>query len=56
MRFKWVFDKDHPQKIKYFVKEYGIFKALLAKIKFQGGRIEVNGLEQKCFILFGKTG
>ena len=54
MRFKWVFDKDHPQKIKYFVKELGISKALLAKIKFQGGRIEVNGIEKNVLYFLGK--
>lgn len=45
MEFSWLFDKDYPQQIKFFLKEKGVSKGLLAKIKFQGGKIEVNGLE-----------
>ncbi|MDR0921398.1 MAG: RluA family pseudouridine synthase [Lactobacillales bacterium] len=46
MIFQWKFEKATPQMIKSYVKELGISKGLLAKIKFQGGRIEVNGIEQ----------
>ncbi|WP_297076919.1 RluA family pseudouridine synthase [uncultured Enterococcus sp.] len=42
MRFEYVFKKSEPQQIKYFLKEQGISKGLLAKIKFQGGQILVN--------------
>ncbi|MGM9904080.1 ribosomal large subunit pseudouridine synthase [Enterococcus sp. 10A9_DIV0425] len=42
MEFTWVYEKKHPQQIKYFLKEQGISKGLLAKIKFQGGTIMVN--------------
>lgn len=42
MEFNWQYNKQEPQQIKYFLKEKGISKGLLAKIKFQGGRIEVN--------------
>lgn len=34
------------QQVKYFLKEQGVSKGLLAKIKFQGGKIFVNDHEQ----------
>lgn len=42
MKFQYIFDKLEPQQIKFFLKEQGISKGLLAKIKFQGGKILVN--------------
>lgn len=45
MEFSWLFRKEYQQQIKFFLKEKGVSKGLLAKIKFQGGRIEVNGIE-----------
>lgn len=42
MEFSWIVDKEEPQQVKYFLKEQGISRGLLAKIKFQGGKIEVN--------------
>lgn len=46
MEFTWEFEKTEPQQVKYFLKEQGISKGLLAKIKFQGGKIFVNQEEQ----------
>ncbi|MBP2099271.1 RluA family pseudouridine synthase [Enterococcus rivorum] len=46
MEFKWKYEKETKQQIKYFLKEQGISKGLLAKIKFQGGKIEVNEIIQ----------
>lgn len=46
MNFTWIYEKDHPQKVKYFLKEQGVSKGLLAKIKFQGGLIQVNDREE----------
>lgn len=43
MEFTYTYHYDHPQKVKFFLKEQGISKGLLAKIKFQGGKIFVNG-------------
>lgn len=52
MEFVWIYEKDHPQQVKYFLKEKGISKGLLAKIKFQGGEIKVNGkIENVLFSL-----
>lgn len=42
MEFSYVYHKHEPQKVKFFLKEQGISKRLLAKIKFQGGQIFVN--------------
>ncbi|MDN6640645.1 MAG: RluA family pseudouridine synthase [Tetragenococcus sp.] len=42
MEFCFVFQKHEPQRLKFFLKEQGISKGLLAKIKFQGGQIFVN--------------
>lgn len=42
MEFLFFYTKKESQQIKYFLKEQGISKGLLAKIKFQGGAIFVN--------------
>ncbi|ALS01239.1 RNA pseudouridine synthase [Enterococcus silesiacus] len=42
MEFNWTVEKEETQQVKAFLKEQGISKGLLAKIKFQGGKIEVN--------------
>lgn len=46
MRLVYEYHEAQPQEIKHFVKEKKISKGLLASIKFQGGKIEVNGQEQ----------
>ena len=43
MQFQYIYEKTAGQQLKYFLKEQGISKGLLAKIKFQGGQIAVNG-------------
>ncbi|EPH97677.1 pseudouridine synthase, RluA family [Enterococcus faecalis 13-SD-W-01] len=50
MEFTWIYEKEQTQKLKFFLKEKGISKGLLAKIKFQGGEIKVN--EQTENVLF----
>lgn len=42
MEFNWIVKKTESQQVKSFLKDQGISKGLLAKIKFQGGKIEVN--------------
>ncbi|BCA86414.1 pseudouridine synthase [Enterococcus saigonensis] len=42
MKFTYHYQKETTQQLKYFLKEQGISKSLLAKIKFQGGLILVN--------------
>lgn len=42
MEFTYHYLKEEKQQVKHFLKEQGISKGLLAKIKFQGGRITVN--------------
>lgn len=42
MEFSCEYQKSTSQQVKYFLKEQGISKGLLAKIKFQGGKIFVN--------------
>lgn len=49
MRFE--FTSDQHVKIKTFLKQQGISKALLAKIKFKGGDIRVNGVQQNAIYL-----
>ncbi|MHC5248681.1 RluA family pseudouridine synthase [Enterococcus sp. LJL90] len=46
MEFNWIYQKEAPQLLRSFLKEQGISKGLLAKIKFQGGQIFVNQQEQ----------
>lgn len=57
MEFSWQYTKKEPQQIKYFLKEQGVSKGLLAKIKFQGGRIEVGQKRQNVLheLIFGDT-
>ena len=43
MQFQYIYEKTAGQQLKYFLKEQGISKGLLAKIKFRGGQIAVNG-------------
>ncbi|KAF1302104.1 RluA family pseudouridine synthase [Candidatus Enterococcus willemsii] len=51
MKFMYTYQKDEPQQLKFFLKEQGISKGLLAKIKFQGGHLFVNGCEQNVLYL-----
>ncbi|MEY8445411.1 RluA family pseudouridine synthase [Enterococcus ratti] len=52
MEFVWTYEKQQPQQVKYFLKEKGVSKGLLARIKFQGGEIKVNGkIENVLFSL-----
>ncbi|MBO0461249.1 RluA family pseudouridine synthase [Enterococcus sp. DIV1298c] len=53
MEFTWTYEKEQPQQVKYFLKEKGISKGLLAKIKFQGGTIMVNDRVEN--VLFSLT-
>ncbi|WP_057490790.1 RluA family pseudouridine synthase [Streptococcus orisasini] len=49
MRFEFVADRQ--TKVKTFLKGHDISKALLAKIKFKGGSILVNGKEENAIYL-----
>lgn len=46
MEFSWQYNKEGSQLLRSFLKEQGISKGLLAKIKFQGGHIFVNQVEE----------
>ncbi|MBM7642780.1 RluA family pseudouridine synthase [Streptococcus loxodontisalivarius] len=49
MRFEFVVDRRC--KVKTFLKGHDVSKALLAKVKFKGGNIWVNGVEQNAIYL-----
>ena len=49
MRFEFIAD-DHV-KVKTFLKKHEVSKGLLAKIKFRGGAIRVNGQAQNATYL-----
>ncbi|HFR3948960.1 TPA: RluA family pseudouridine synthase [Streptococcus suis] len=49
MRFEFI--ADQHTKIKTFLKKYGVSKGLLAKIKYTGGNIWVNDIEQNATYL-----
>ena len=49
MRFEFV--ADEHVKVKTFLKKHEISKSLLAKIKFSGGSIQVNGKKQNAIYL-----
>lgn len=46
MKFYWTYTQENPMQIKSFLAKQGISKKMLAKIKFQGGKITVN-LQEK---------
>ncbi|MBO1308334.1 RluA family pseudouridine synthase [Enterococcus sp. 669A] len=46
MKFEWTYNQAEPLLLRTFLKKQGISKKLLAKIKFQGGKIYVNNHEQ----------
>lgn len=45
MEFQWVNENASPIYLKTFLKQCGISRRLLAKIKYQGGELYVNGKE-----------
>lgn len=45
MKFSWIYDLPTSLQVKSFLKTKGISRSLLAKIKFHGGKIEVNETE-----------
>ena len=49
MRFEFI--ADEHVKVKTFLKKHEISKSLLAKIKFSGGDIHVNGKKQNAIYL-----
>lgn len=55
MEFSWIYDENEPKQIKYFLRELGISKRLLAKIKFQGGKIKVNHQIQNVLFYLTKN-
>ena len=46
VEFKWSYQEQTSSLVRTYLKRQGISKKLLAKIKFQGGKILVNGTEQ----------
>ena len=46
VEFKWIYQESTESLVRTFLKRQGISKKLLAKIKFQGGKILVNDTEQ----------
>ncbi len=48
MKFNWIYESPEKQQVKTFLRTKGISRGLLAKIKFQGGRIEVNYREENA--------
>ena len=49
MRFEFI--ADEHVKVKTFLKKHEVSKGLLAKIKFRGGNIQVNGQTQNATYL-----
>lgn len=50
MKFNWTYEATSPLMLRTFLKTQGISKGLLAKIKFQGGKILVNGVIQNVLV------
>lgn len=45
MIFKWIYNEEASLQVKTFLKHQGVSRGLLAQVKFQGGKLEVNGDE-----------
>lgn len=43
MKFSWIYEEKESHQVKQFLRTKGVSRGLLAKVKFQGGKIEVNG-------------
>lgn len=54
MQFIFQYTKETPQQLKHFLLEQGISRRLLAKVKFQGGVISVNEIEQNVLYMLAK--
>ena len=54
MRFEFIVD-EHV-KVKTFLKKHEVSKGLLAKIKFRGGQILVNGRPENASLFVGYWG
>lgn len=48
MIFNWQYKETESIQVKTFLKQQGVSKGLLAQVKFHGGKIEVNNIEQKA--------
>ncbi|MFN1208009.1 RluA family pseudouridine synthase, partial [Enterococcus lactis] len=46
-RFTWSNQQDSPIRLRTFLRQNGISRTLLKQIKFEGGKIVVNGSEEK---------
>jgi len=55
MKFSWIYDLPTSLQVKSFLKTKGISRNLLAKIKFHGGKIEVNEIEVTVRYLLKKN-
>lgn len=54
MIFNWTYKELEPQQIKYFLKNQGVSRGLLAKVKFHGGHISVNGQRENVLYYLKK--
>ncbi|MCT6840025.1 MAG: RluA family pseudouridine synthase, partial [Apilactobacillus kunkeei] len=45
--FTWSNQQDSPIRLRTFLRQNGISRTLLKQIKFEGGKIVVNGTEEK---------
>ncbi|MGX6962101.1 RluA family pseudouridine synthase [Vagococcus xieshaowenii] len=50
MKFEWTYEQESPLMLRTFLKDQGISRGLLAKIKFQGGEIRVNDTVQNVLV------
>lgn len=50
MKFNWTYQEESPLMLRTFLKNQGISRGLLAKIKFQGGELKVNKQVQNVLV------
>lgn len=54
MIYQWCYQEEKEIQVKLFLREQGISKRLLAKVKYEGGKIWINGEEQYATVSIKK--
>lgn len=47
MKFNWQYQGEEPIKLKTFIKNQGLSRHLMAKVRHQGGKVLINGTENR---------
>lgn len=54
MIYEWIYENEKEMLLRTFLRNQGLSKRLLAKVKFHGGKITVNNEEQNVLVMLKK--